>query len=85
MSPRGAVVAMLGVYKRWISPMLPAACRFHPTCSVYAAEAIEWHGLGRGSWLALRRLARCHPFSRGGFDPVPASSRPSEIEGATRG
>lgn len=62
---------MLHGYKRFLSPMLPPACRFHPSCSVYAAEAVEEHGVARGLWLGLRRLARCHPWSRGGFDPVP--------------
>ncbi len=65
------LIWLLGVYKRWVSPFLPSACRFHPTCSVYASEAIQKHGVGRGCWLALKRLARCHPFHPGGFDPVP--------------
>jgi putative membrane protein insertion efficiency factor len=64
-------IGLLRAYKTVISPLLPSACRFEPTCSVYAREAIERHGLGRGGWLALRRLSRCHPFHRGGFDPVP--------------
>ena len=63
-------LAVLRFYKRWISPMLPTACRFHPTCSEYAMDAIETYGALRGSWLAVRRLARCHPFHQGGFDPV---------------
>ena len=63
-------LALLRFYKRWISPMLPTACRFHPTCSEYAMDAIETYGALRGSWLAVRRLARCHPFHQGGFDPV---------------
>lgn len=58
-------------YKRWISPMLPHACRFVPTCSEYAMEAIERHGAMRGSLLALARLLRCHPLARAGYDPVP--------------
>ncbi len=58
-------------YQRWASPLLGANCRFQPTCSAYAAEAIDVHGSMRGSWLALRRLLRCHPFGGAGFDPVP--------------
>lgn len=65
------VLALLRGYKRFISPLLPPACRFQPTCSEYAADAVELHGVVRGSWLGLRRLLRCHPFSRGGIDPVP--------------
>jgi putative membrane protein insertion efficiency factor len=68
---RRIVLALITGYRRFISPLLPPACRFEPTCSAYAREAIELHGLGRGSWLAIRRLLRCHPFTRGGFDPVP--------------
>jgi len=64
-------VQVLRFYKAAVSPLLPSACRYVPTCSVYAREAIERHGLKRGAWLALRRLARCHPFRPGGFDPVP--------------
>ncbi len=59
-------------YKRGVSPLLPPACRYTPTCSEYAVEAIERHGLGRGSYLAVRRVLSCHPFARGGYDPVPA-------------
>lgn len=58
-------------YKRWISPMLPHACRFVPTCSEYALEAVERHGVIRGGWLAITRLLRCHPFAQAGLDPVP--------------
>jgi len=68
---RAAVVAALRAYKLVVSPLLPPACRFYPTCSVYAAEAIEKHGVIRGIVLAGRRLGRCHPLHPGGFDPVP--------------
>ncbi len=63
-------LVILRFYKRWISPLLPAACRFRPTCSEYMMEAIERHGLVRGLWLGTKRLLRCHPFHEGGFDPV---------------
>jgi len=66
-----ALPAALRGYHRWLSPALPRACRYWPTCSNYAAEAIERHGPWRGLWLGLRRLARCHPWHPGGFDPVP--------------
>ena len=69
--PARAVVSVLRFYKAAISPWLPKACRFEPTCSVYAREAIERHGLARGGRLALGRLLRCHPFHAGGYDPVP--------------
>jgi hypothetical protein len=72
MNGRSFVVGGLRVYKAVISPLLPPACRFHPTCSEYAAEAVELHGVLRGAALAAWRLLRCNPWSRGGFDPVPA-------------
>jgi putative membrane protein insertion efficiency factor len=65
------LILLLRFYKRFLSPLLPPACRFHPTCSVYAVQAIERHGAVRGSWFALKRLGRCHPFHPGGLDPVP--------------
>jgi uncharacterized protein len=72
MSPgTKAAVATLRFYKRVFSPLLPSACRYEPTCSVYAREAIERYGVLRGMGLATRRLLRCHPFRPGGFDPVP--------------
>jgi len=64
------LLTILRFYKRWISPMLPSACRFEPTCSEYTMEAVEKHGALRGSWMGIRRLLRCHPFHHGGFDPV---------------
>ena len=72
MSPAArAVAAVLSFYKSALSPWLPRACRYEPTCSVYAREAILRHGALRGSWMALLRLLRCTPLARGGFDPVP--------------
>ena len=71
MTARRAVIGLLRVYKRFVSPLLPPACRFSPSCSEYAMQAVELHGVLRGSGLALWRLARCHPFSKGGYDPVP--------------
>ena len=73
---------VLRCYKRFISPMLPHACRFVPTCSEYAGEAIERYGVFRGSVLAAGRLLRCHPFARAGYDPVPAavSDTPTAIQ-----
>jgi putative membrane protein insertion efficiency factor len=69
--PSRLLVSLLDVYKRFLSPLLPRACRFEPTCSVYAREAVEKHGVARGGALAVKRLLRCHPFHRGGLDPVP--------------
>src|SRR5258708_7327505 len=67
---RNSVITALRIYKRWISPMLPSACRYHPTCSEYMIEAVDKHGVLRGLWMGLKRLGRCHPFREGGFDPV---------------
>ncbi len=71
MSARSAALGVLRLYKRFLSPILPPGCRFSPTCSEYAAEAIEKHGVVRGSTLAVRRLLRCGPWHPGGYDPVP--------------
>jgi len=65
------LIALLRAYQFALRPMLGANCRFYPSCSDYAREALERHGLGRGSWLALRRVGKCHPYHPGGFDPVP--------------
>jgi putative membrane protein insertion efficiency factor len=65
------LLALIRLYQFVLSPFVGGACRFVPSCSVYAREAIERHGALRGSWLALRRLSRCHPFGGSGFDPVP--------------
>jgi hypothetical protein len=65
------LLLIIAGYKRLISPLLPRACRFYPSCSSYAAEAIERHGPVRGVILTVRRIARCHPLHPGGYDPVP--------------
>ena len=67
---RRSAIACIDLYRRLLRPILPPACRFHPTCSDYCAEAIERHGVARGVALGLRRLLRCQPLARGGFDPV---------------
>lgn len=71
------LLLMIRGYKAGISPFLPPACRYTPTCSEYAAEAIRRYGSGRGSWLAVRRLSRCHPWGGSGYDPVPDLNLPS--------
>ena len=65
------LLGLLRIYRYAISPMLGRNCRFHPSCSVYAVEAVERHGAVRGGWLAVKRVGRCHPFHPGGYDPVP--------------
>ncbi|MDW8366117.1 MAG: membrane protein insertion efficiency factor YidD [Abditibacteriales bacterium] len=67
---RWLVLTLIRAYRLCLSPFLPPACRFTPTCSAYALEAIEKHGMIRGGWMSLRRLLRCHPLHPGGFDPV---------------
>jgi putative membrane protein insertion efficiency factor len=69
--PARLVVFILGLYHRWISPLLGPVCRFYPSCSVYAVEVISSFGLVRGGWLTIRRLLRCHPFHPGGIDLPP--------------
>ena len=68
---RAICIGLIRIYQYGLSPLLPRSCRFAPSCSEYAAEAIELHGIGRGGWLALRRLLRCHPWGGSGYDPVP--------------
>jgi len=65
------VIALLRFYKRFLSPLLPAACRYSPTCSQYMREAVEKYGVTRGAWMGIKRLGRCHPFHPGGVDLVP--------------
>lgn len=68
---KALLLLVLRSYQYAISPLFGANCRFYPSCSEYAREAIDRHGAGKGSWLTLRRLGRCHPYHPGGFDPVP--------------
>jgi len=68
---RRALILFVRAYQKGISPFLPSSCRYYPSCSAYAVEALEKHGALRGSWLAVCRICRCHPFRPGGFDPVP--------------
>ncbi|TWI60617.1 hypothetical protein IP91_05025 [Pseudoduganella lurida] len=65
---------LLRAYQVAISPLMPPSCRFYPSCSNYAIEALRVHGAAKGSWLAARRLCRCHPWNAGGLDPVPPHS-----------
>ncbi|PDO10844.1 MAG: membrane protein insertion efficiency factor YidD [Candidatus Reconcilbacillus cellulovorans] len=74
---RRLVAAPIRFYRVAVSPLLPSVCRFYPSCSVYAIEAIERHGVRRGVALAVRRIAKCHPFHPGGYDPVPAADEKS--------
>lgn len=73
--PRLMLIGFLSVYRKIISPLYGPVCRFFPSCSAYALEAVTVHGAVKGSWLAARRLARCHPWNLGGVDPVPAGNR----------
>ena len=68
---RAVLLVLVRAYRRFVSPGLPAACRFYPSCSADAETALRRHGAARGAWLAARRVARCHPFHPGGIDPVP--------------
>ena len=77
MSASSIAASVVTGYQRLVSPWLPSACRFAPTCSEYARLSFLEHGLIRGGWLAFRRLASCHPFHPGGYDPPPAKERPT--------
>ena len=85
------LIGLLKAYRFAISPLYGQVCRYHPTCSAYALEAVQTHGAVRGTWLAMRRVARCHPWAAGGFDPVPphknrrSSTPPSSLATPTTG
>ena len=78
-------LGLVRAYQKVVSPLSGGSCRYHPTCSHYTYEAIEIHGVGRGTWIGAKRIARCHPFHEGGFDPVPGSpdNRPQTVKGGS--
>ena len=78
---RKLLILLISAYRYLISPLLGNHCRFYPSCSNYAVTAIERFGAARGSWLALRRLSRCHPWHPGGFDPVPGTAAKKDCHG----
>lgn len=82
---RWALIGFLRAYRLLVSPLYGQVCRYHPSCSAYALEAVTDHGAVRGSWLAVRRLSRCHPWAAGGYDPVPPSRRSVAIHPTTPG
>ena len=76
---RALVVGLIRLYQWTLSPLLGSNCRFHPTCSQYAIDAVRAHGVLKGSMLALRRIGRCHPWHSGGYDPVPEADPPAVV------
>jgi uncharacterized protein len=79
------LLLLLRVYQAFFSALMPSACKFYPSCSHYAAEAVAVHGARRGAWLALRRIGRCHPFTRGGVDLVPGAEEVSGVAESSTG
>ena len=73
-------VGLIRLYQRTLSRLLPATCRYRPSCSEYVVQAVQAHGVVKGLWLGLRRILRCHPFAAGGYDPVPLSGQSLEDE-----
>ena len=82
--PARILMGSIRAYQKVLSPALGGNCRYHPSCSHYGYEAIQIHGAGRGSWMAVKRISRCHPFHQGGFDPVPGAPDP-EMQNARGG
>ncbi len=78
------IVGLIRLYQWTLSPLLGSNCSFHPSCSHYAAEAVQTHGVVRGLWLALRRIGRCHPWHEGGCDPVPPRGRQADLHDPVR-
>ena len=74
------MIGIVKAYQTLISPLFPPTCRFYPSCSQYAIEAISSHGALRGGWLAIKRIAKCHPFHAGGFDPVPTKTNNKDLK-----
>ena len=81
---RWLLIGLLRVYRVAVSPLYGQVCRYHPSCSAYALEAVTRHGTLRGSWLAARRLTRCHPWAAGGYDPVPPARTPPNLGQTSR-
>jgi putative membrane protein insertion efficiency factor len=77
---RSLVILLIDAYRCLLSPLLGSNCRFHPSCSAYARAAVLRHGARRGAWLGLRRIARCHPWHPGGYDPVPDNVTPTRVD-----
>lgn len=78
MKVKTVLVGLIRFYQRYISPLFPPTCRYQPTCSQYGIEAIYYYGALRGGWMTMKRVARCHPFHKGGFDPVPIKDKKNE-------
>lgn len=81
---RGVLVMLIKGYRLFLSPYLGQNCRYEPSCSAYAVEALQHHGLLRGGWMAVKRISRCHPWHEGGYDPVPPSSDSNATKTSSR-
>jgi uncharacterized protein len=81
-TPRWLLIGVLRLYRLLISPLYGQVCRYHPSCSAYALDAVTEYGAARGSWMSACRLVRCHPWAPGGYDPVPLRARPTPTQGA---